>query len=164
MLFEGALQRGMELPLVETLIQARADVNFQKDRGDGRKSDSPLIGAASLGAEEVGLKLLDAGAEPDRRGLFGETALHWAALLGEDRLVGRLIGGTDLNLKDEKYNSAPLGWAIHGWNDPPAGNQGKHSEVIALLVSAGAIVEPKWLKSERVRANPAILTTLSRRT
>lgn len=164
MLFEGALQRGMELPLVEALIQAGADLNFQRDRSDGRKSDSPLIGAASLGAEEVGLKLLDAGAEPDLRGLFGETALHWAALLGEDRLVGRLIGGADLNLRDEKYNSPPLGWAIHGWNNPPAGNHGKHPEVIALLVSAGAIVEPKWLESERVRANHAILTSLSSRT
>ncbi len=83
MLFEGTLQRGKELPLVEALIQARADLNFQRDREDGKKSDSPLIGAASLGAEEVGLRLLDAGAKPQLRGLFGETALHWAALLGE---------------------------------------------------------------------------------
>jgi hypothetical protein len=63
MLFEGALQRGKELPLVEALIQARADLNFQRDREDGSKSGSPLIGALSLGAEEVGIRLLDAGAE-----------------------------------------------------------------------------------------------------
>jgi hypothetical protein len=159
MLFERTLQRGKELPLVEALIQAGADLNFQRDREDG-KGDTPLIGAASLGAEEVGLRLLDAGAKPELRGLFGETALHWAAMLGEDRLAGRLIEGADLNLKDEKYKSPPLGWAIHGWCNTPAGNHGRHTEVVALLVAAGARVEPEWLESEKVRANPTILSAL----
>ena len=111
MLFEGALQKGKELPLVEALIAAGADPDFQRNREDGKKSDTPLIGAASLAAEEVGLRLLGAGARPELRGIFGETALHWAALLGEHRLAGRLIGGSDIDLKDEKYNSTPLGWA-----------------------------------------------------
>ena len=111
MLFDGTVQHGKELPLVEALIEAGADLDFQRNA----KGDTPLIGAASLGAEEVGLRLLDAGARPELRGLFGETALHWAALLGEDRLTGRLIERSDLNLKDAKYKSPPLGWAIHGW-------------------------------------------------
>jgi ankyrin repeat protein len=46
--------------------------------------------------------LLVAGANPNLRGLFGETALHWAALLGDDRLVTELIRGSDVNLRDEK--------------------------------------------------------------
>ena len=125
MLFEGTLKRGAELPLVEALILAGADLDFQKDREDGGKSDTPLIGAASLAAEDVGLKLLQAGARPELRGMFGETALHWAALLGDDRLAERLIPGSDLNLKDEKYDSPPLGWAIHGCYNQPAGNQGR---------------------------------------
>src|SRR5216683_991081 len=129
MLFKGTLQKGKDLPLVEALIQAGADLNFNKDG----ESETPLIGAASLGAEEVGLALLDAGAKPEPRGLFGETALHWAALLGEERLAGRLIEGSDLNRKDEKYKSTPLGWAIHGWCNPPGGNRGKQREVAALL-------------------------------
>jgi hypothetical protein len=139
MLFEGKLQRGQDLPLVEALIQAGADFDFQRNG----KGDTPLIGAASLGAEEVGLRLLEAGARPELRGLFGETALHWAALLGEDRLAGKLIEGADLNLKDEKYKSTPLGWAIHGWCDPPAGNRGRQREVVELLVAAGARVDPE---------------------
>src|SRR5215471_15496483 len=101
MLFNGTLQRGKELPLVNALIEAGADLNFDRDG----KSETPLIGAASLGAEEVGLRLLDAGANPEIRGLFGETALHWTALLGEDRLAAKLIARSDVNLKDEKYNS-----------------------------------------------------------
>ena len=156
MLFEGTLQQGKELRLVEALIQAGPDLDFQPN-GTG---ETPLIGAASLGAEEVGLALLDAGAEPTLRGLFGETALHWAALLGEDRLARKLIEGADLNLKDEKYKSPPLGWAIHGWSDPPAGNHGRQREVVALLVARGARVEPEWLHSDKVRANPAMLAAL----
>src|SRR5579872_840730 len=124
MLFSGTLQKGTEVPLVEVLIQAGADLNFNKDG----KSETPLIGAASLGAEDVGLRLLEAGARPELRGLFGETALHWAALLGEDRLAARLIERLEtdlLNLKDAKYQSPPLGWAVHGWCSSPAGNHGR---------------------------------------
>jgi ankyrin repeat protein len=156
MLFAGTLPQGRELPLLDALIEAGADLDFQRDG----KGDTPLIGAASLGAEEAGLRLLDAGARPDLRGLFGETALHWAALLGEDRLAARLIAGADLNLRDDRYNSPPLGWAIHGWsdagsvpglNDRPAGDHGRQREVITLLVAAGARVEPAWLEAEKVR-------------
>jgi len=159
MLFSGTLQKGKDLPLVEALIQAGADLNFNQDG----KSETPLIGAASLGAEDVGLRLLDAGARPDLRGLFGETALHWAALLGEDRLAARLVPGSDLDLKDEKYSSPPLGWAIHGWSDPPAGNHGRQRDVVALLLAAGARVEPAWLASEKVQADSAILASMKAR-
>jgi len=156
MLFAGTLQRGRDLLLVDALIEAGSDLNFNKDG----KSETPLIGAASLGAEDVGLRLLDAGARPGVRGLFGETALHWAALLGEDRLVARLIPGSDLNLKDEKYNSPPLGWAIHGWSNPPAGDCGRQRDVVARLVAAGARIEPEWLEDEKVRADHAMLASL----
>ena len=113
-----------------------------------------------MGAEDVGLRLLDAGAKPELRGLFGETALHWAALLGEDRLAERLIAGSDVNLKDEKYHSPPLGWAIHGWSNPPAGSQGRQRQVVVLLVAARAKIEPGWLESDNVRTNPAMLAAL----
>jgi hypothetical protein len=75
-------------------------------------------------------------------------------------LAGRLIAGTDLNLRDEKYNSSPLGWAVYGWGDPPAGNQGRQREVVTLLVAAGGRVELEWLESEKVRADPVMLAAL----
>jgi hypothetical protein len=154
--FEGTLQKGRELPLLEVLIQAGANVDFQRN-GEG---DTPLIGAASLGAEEVGLRLLDAGAKPWLRGLFGETALHWAALLGEDRLAGRLIESVDPNLKDKKYKSSSLGWAVHGWCDPAAGNHGRQLEVVRLLVAAGVTVEPEWMESEKIVSSREMLAAL----
>jgi uncharacterized protein len=156
MLFDKTLEERKALPIVEALIQAGADMDFQVDG----KGDTPLIGAASLAAEDVGLKLLEAGANAKVRGIFGETALHWAAMLGEDRLADRLIETSDLNLKDENYNSPPLGWAIHGYFNSPKGNKGRQLEVVALLVSAGAKVEPERLESEQVRADPAMLAAL----
>ena len=160
MLFNGVLEKGKELPLVEALIEAGAAVDFRKDG----KRETPLIGAASLGAEDVALRLLDAGAAPELRGEFGETALHWAALLGEERLAARLIGRTDVNLRDERYKSSPLGWAVHGWCNPPAGNQERQREVAALLVAAGATVEREWLEPQRVRSDPSMLMALRGRT
>lgn len=156
MLFQGILEAGREVPLVEALIEAGSDVDYRKPG----KGETALIGAASLGAEEVGLKLLQAGAKTGERGIGGETALHWAAMLGENRLVERLIPGTDCALKDETYNSTPLGWAIHGWCNPPAGNHGRQPEVIALLVDAGSKVEPKWLEASQVRNHAGILASL----
>jgi hypothetical protein len=163
MLFNGILAKGRELPLIELLINAGADLDYQSDA----RTDTPLIGAASLGAEDVGLALLRAGAKPDITGIFGETAIHWAALLGEDRLVSGLIkcsilNGSNLDLPDEKYNSPPLGWAIHGRQNPPNGNQGRQCEVAALLVAAGASVDPRWLDSDAMRADSAMLAALTR--
>jgi hypothetical protein len=150
------LKSGSELSLVDALIEAGADLDFQRD---GR-GDTPLIGAASLGAEDVGLRLVAAGARPELRGIFGETALHWSALLGENRLVAALIDRSDLNLRDEKYKSPPLGWAIHGWSNPPAGYRGNHRLVVNLLVAAGAQIEPQWLKSAEVSGDRAMLAAL----
>jgi len=159
MLFNGVLQKGKELPLIEALLDAGACVDFRKDG----KRETPLIGAASLGAEDVGLRLLDAGAAPELRGEWGETALHWAALLGENRLAARLISGTDVNLRDAKYNSTPLGWAVHGWCNPPAGNHGHQCHVAELLVAGGATVEAQWLEAHQVRADPSMVAALTRK-
>ena len=76
MLFEGSLKKGNELPLIDALVEAGADLDFQQEGEDGKKGDTPLIGAASLCAEEVGLRLLSAGARPELLGMFGETALQ----------------------------------------------------------------------------------------
>jgi hypothetical protein len=159
MLFEGTLRNGKELAIIRALVAAGADLNFQRN-GKRGKSDTPLIGAASLGAEDVGLVLLEAGAKPELSGAYGETALHWAALLGEDRLVRGLIPGSDVNLKDNKYQSSPLGWAVHGWCNPPAGSHGRQREAASALISAGAIVEKEWLEEERIRADASMMATL----
>jgi ankyrin repeat protein len=106
---------------------------------------------------ENGLDLQQGG----DRGLFGETALHWAALLGSDRLAERLIENVNPDLKDQNYKSSSLEWAVHGWCDPPAGNHGRQLEVVRLLVAAGATVEPEWMESEKIASSPAMLEVLN---
>jgi hypothetical protein len=56
MLFEGTLSQGNEILLVDVLLDAGADLHFQRSREDGKQGNTPLIGAASLGAEDVGLR------------------------------------------------------------------------------------------------------------
>ena len=152
--FDGTLTDETAARLAQALIATGADINHQN--GD------PLNAAASLGATEVGLLLLDAGAHPDLRGLFGETALHWAATIGNSVLVHRLLEkGAPVDVKDEKWKSTPLGWALHGWGErPPAGDHGHHREVVAYLVRAGAVVEPAWLAEARKDGRSDIVSAL----
>jgi hypothetical protein len=159
LVFNSVLPKGKEMPLVEALLEAGSDVDF----GKGDRHETNLIGAASLGAEDVGLRLLDAGADPHARGNGGETALHWASLFGELRLVERLLNGANLELEDDQYHSTPLGWAVHGFcesqTDNPA-DHGQQREVIALLLAHGAKVRPDWLQEDAVRANSEMLSIL----
>lgn len=152
--FDSTLRDETAARLAQALIATGADIDHQN--GD------PLNAAASLGATEVGLLLLDAGARPDLRGLFGETALHWAATTGNSVLVQRLLEkGAPVDVKDEKWKSTPLGWALHGWGERrPAGDHGHHREVVAYLVRAGAVVDPEWLAEARERGRSDVVSAL----
>jgi hypothetical protein len=154
MLFAGTLARGKELPLIDALLEGGSDVNFAATNGE-----TALIGAASLDAEEVGLRLLEAGADVKARGLFKETALHWAAHLGLARLVEATIArGADVNLRDIRYQSPPLGWALHGYFTAKDPGQARYREVVAALVKGGATIEPRMI--EEARADGAMLAAL----
>jgi hypothetical protein len=107
------------------------------------------------------LQLLEAGARPDLRGAFEETALHWAAHLGLARLVARLLEvSAGVNLKDARYHSTPVGWALHGCYHSSPAPQGRHHDVVAALVRAGARLEPAWLEDEQVRSDPRMMAAL----
>ncbi len=162
MIWDSTRAFGREIPVGDALVAAGADLNAQ--------NGSPLNAAARLGAEDVGIRLLEAGARPDLLGLLGETALHWAAYLGASRLVDRLIqAGSPLDVSDRKYNSTPLGWAMHGWRSPvppcwlKAGIAPRHVEVVARLVGASAVVNPSLLEAEDVRADDRMLGALQGR-
>ena len=132
MVFERAISERVGLRLVDALLCAGSDVNY-------RQNESALHGAASLGAEEIGLRLIDAGARVDVLGSLGETPLHWAAHMGQARLVARLLAaGVKTDIEDTRYGGTPLGWARHGLTNPLPGSSSGHAEVIALLERTGA--------------------------
>ena len=170
-LFDGTLDRNREadiaVGLIDALVEEGADLNhFQADESRGEpKCETPLNGAASLGAQEVGIRLIDAGAHTGAINLLGETSLHWAASLGLDRLVARILRAevldhVSIHVRDSNWDATPLGWAIHGWFNSPPGSAGRHHEVVVALVRAGAEVETEWLLDQAIQADPAKVVAL----
>lgn len=170
-LFDGTLDRSREadvaVGLIDALIHAGADLNhFSPDESRGEpKCETPLNGAASLGAQAVGIRLIEAGAKTDAINLLGETSLHWAACLGLDRLVDHILRAeapnhVSVHVCDSSWDATPLGWAMHGWFDPPPASAGRHREVVAALVRAGAEVKDEWLSAQPIQADPRKLAAL----
>ncbi|MCG7858137.1 ankyrin repeat domain-containing protein [Flavihumibacter sediminis] len=101
--------------------------------------DSPLVAAASLHADKVGMLYVDSGANIQHAGCHGGTALHWAAWCGRPELVERLIkAGSEINRLCTDFKATPLFWAVHGLKNGGNKDSKKYLEVVDLLLSAGA--------------------------
>jgi ankyrin repeat protein len=84
--------------------------------------------AARNGHIEVAEFLLGKGADINCKGYFGAPGLHWAATNGHKEMVEFLIArGAALHIRDEEYESTPLGWAL----------EGEQTEIAALLEQHG---------------------------
>ena len=151
MVFEGPLETDKALPLVEVLLAAGAEIDAPHER----HGDTPLIAAASLYNEPVGLRLIKAGADVTARGLFGATALHWAAHCGLPDLTAALIeAGAEAAARDREHDATPAEWAWHGWSEGSERDRGGlQPSVIVHLAAAGAPMDyatsaerdPEWL-------------------
>ena len=98
----------------------------------------PLQAAASNEDKENIALLFEAGADPARRGDYGHTALHWAALRDNCEIAEMLIGGgAPIDAVDDEGRS-PLIWAV----DFPS------LEAATWLVRAGANVELRDAKGK----------------
>jgi hypothetical protein len=79
-----------------------------------------------------------------------QTGLHWAAYSGYVETVKVLLAHhAPLEVQDRSFETRPVGWALHGWHER-RGQQDVDSyyEVVALLVSAGTFIDPKWLTTD----------------
>lgn len=136
-LFRRLVDDETALALADVLLAAGED----PDRAYAKSGDTFLISAASLGAERVGLRLAELDADVHARGLFGATALHWAAIMGLVELARALVDrGSPLELRDERYDCTPLEWTLHGWEEGTAGRRDGLPLVARLLVERGARV------------------------
>ena len=125
--------------LAKIFIKNGANIDGDKAKGEG----TPLLAAASLHAEVTGIFFIDNGADVNYvyKG-DGASALHWAAFCGRDLLVDRLIkANAVIDLKDNTYNSTPLGWAIHALTTEDKANAHNQESCIKLLLQAGADIE-----------------------
>jgi hypothetical protein len=83
----------------------------------------------------------------------GQTGLHWAAYGGHADTVRLLLErGASVDIRDDSYDGTPLGWAIYGWGaGPHPAGRGSYHEAVALLVRAGAKLDPEWYEDDEDR-------------
>ncbi len=128
--FRKLCSQGQALEMGNVLIDAGVDIHDVY----AKSGDTFLIAAASLGAEDLGVRLVELGADVRAKGLFRATALHWSAMMGLPRLAAALIdAGAETELADATHKSTPLEWAQHAWNEGTNGNRDGIPAVAALL-------------------------------
>ena len=149
---EFLANRGARLDLEGAVGTGRLDVVkgfFKKDgklkaNATTKQMEAGFEWACEYGRTSVVAFLLQKGigvsASP-----HGETGLHWAAYGGHSDIVKLLLKQkAPVDIKDTTYGATPLGWGLHGWCYPPPEAKGaRYHEVIALLVRAGAKVDPE---------------------
>jgi len=130
-------------------LEFGANVNGYQSLGD---NNTPLIAAASLQAEKLGIFYIEQAAD-----IFyaspndGGTALHWASFCGRDKLVQKLTEkGAKINQRDISFDGTLLDWAVQELRSGDADNLFHQKECIKLLMNVGAelnSVDAEYLKS-----------------
>lgn len=134
--FAGAVTDEKAIEIAKILLEFGADIDGYKSSGD---QNTPLIAAASLHAEKLGIFYIEQGADIFYADHDGATALHWAAFCGRDELVAALIAkGANINQQDTTFNSTSIGWAVHTLTPSDSRNQHHQINCIHLLLNAGA--------------------------
>lgn len=122
--------------------------------------------ASEFGRTEVVRFLLEQGFDI-RTQLPGPTGIHWAALGGHADLVKLLVErGAPVDAVESTFGGTPLTWALYGWGADDA--KGKHYEVVARLVQAGARLPAEWFGDDedrrralnRIHSDPRMVAAL----
>ena len=144
---EGAAGVG-RLEVVKAFFNA--DGSRKPAATDGQMRDG-FAWASEYGRTAVVEFLLDRGVPLDARLRHdGQTALHWAAAGGHADTVTLLLERqAPVNAIDERYKGTPLTWALYGYRHRPDSTPpDRYYAVVALLVRAGATVDPRWWQDE----------------
>ena len=130
------LARSGHIRRLQQLLLSDVDVNFVNHK----TGMTPLMTAAHAGQPASVELLLKHNADPNLRAADNASALHWASLKGDLRVVELLIDAVaDLNVRREtgrEYDGpAPIHMAI--------GNS--HEKIAFALIDARASVDVKYL-------------------
>jgi ankyrin repeat protein len=160
---EHLASRGARLDLEGAAGVGRLDTvkSFFKD--DGRLKPPATLQqlkdgfawACQFGRTGVVDFLLQKAVTPDARLKHnGQTGLHWAAYGGHADTVKLLLErGAAVDVKDESHGGTPLDWALYAWGSST--ESGRYYDVVALLVRAGAKLDPQWYEDDEDRRRAA---------
>jgi hypothetical protein len=146
---------------VKTFFDDKGDLTSEATPDDMK---SAFKWACTYGHIDVVGFLLDRGIDVGERHR-GETPLHVAAGGGHVEIVAVLLQrGASVDAEDEVWAGTPLGWALYGWTNLPAGvTPDRYYAVFDLLIGAGAKAPPEWLDDERVDSDARMVAALGRR-
>ncbi len=157
---EWLAAQGVPLDLEGAAGVGQLDVVAQLlDRASAAEIANGLAWACEYGRLEVARFLLQKGVSPARQD--GQpTPLHWASYSGRADLVKLLFEyGAPIDAVENRFSGTPIGWAMYAWAEPHSKRDG-HYEVVALLVRAGAELDPKWQTDEKIVADPRMRAAL----
>ncbi|MEM7362427.1 MAG: ankyrin repeat domain-containing protein [Pseudomonadota bacterium] len=100
--------------------------------------------ACSLGAEDVALILIEAGADVSQSTIFDATALHWAVTNGMPKVVEALVrGGANLEHRCTNWGGTPLWWGVRPVSTGPFRDLGDPVAAIRKIIELGADIHAK---------------------
>jgi ankyrin repeat protein len=159
--------RGARLDLESAAGVGRLEVvkSFFNDDGGLKPSATQQLmkdgfaWACEFGRTSIVDFLLEKGMEVDAKLRDdGETGLHYAACGGQAETVKLLLQrGAPVDAKDESHGGTPLGWALNAWGSATAreAERRRYYELVALLVQAGAKIDPQWYEGDVRRQRAA---------
>jgi hypothetical protein len=152
---EGAAGVG-RLDIVQSFFQDEAGLELPATQ---QKIKDGFAWACEFGRTSVVAFLLQKGMAVNARLKHdGQTGLHWAAYGGHADTVKLLVEcGAPVDAEDASYGGTPLGWALYAWGNAPEREveRGRYYEVVALLVRAGAKLNPQWYENDEDRRRAA---------
>lgn len=147
-------ERGAPLDLESAAGVGRVDVvRSLFDSASDAQRAAALAWATQYGQREVFAELIERGVPAGAPvGDEGPTALHWAAYGGHADLARTLLArGASATARETRYGGTPLGWALYAW-EGERHRTPNYYEVVALLVRAGATLEPDGCADDVDRA------------
>jgi ankyrin repeat protein len=130
---------------------------------DAKRAEAMVRAAGTGRVAAIGL-MLDLRFPVDAHGgEDGGTALHAAAYSGSAEVVRLLLDrGADIEARDATWDSTPLGWAVVGSGQRPAGNPSADwTAAIQALLDAGASTEGITLSPDDPKPpSPAVAALL----
>jgi ankyrin repeat protein len=105
--------------------------SFAQGADFSRFNDIAIV--ASQGKTDEVVRLLQSGRQPDMPDGHGETALHYAAQLGDQQMVQALLYYKAVVDPRDEFGNTPVHWAAQRGN----------TAVLQMLIDAKAAVDPQ---------------------